>query len=568
MGWVALFALSMLAASLADGRPAFADTAVGTLVPTPGKNFTLTRDNTAFDSYGAAVRAIEGSTAVTLATPLDVTQGGGSKGRALCHPTDINDTYHYNGFCWSEADDTTSAVSNVHPGGWTPQGLTASHDAGLEPGGTYQGHQLVISSWYYGVGWSDDPATNLSLKDRFGRISIVDATGASWNYGHVMLVKPTGSGATANYVPVEKIHADGVAWYRNYLYVANGGELQVYDLNHLWKMKAFDDRTNIENNISSAMHHGWALPMVGRYYTKVQPDARSCPGEDQACFSSLSVDRNGSSHNLVSGAFLGPDDPRTGHIARWPLNETTGLLDADSAGVVTKTDAYATPVAGIQGVAKGDRWYYISAICPAGFRGTNPATLYTCIYRAEPNGPVTVLTRTPTMTQNLSYSTYSKRLWGLNEKDTLRTVFSLVPTTADASVYLENDYSKLCAGGESGLDNGHRVIQWGCINAQDERWVFELTTDALGNPAYFLRNEYSGKCMGTGSKLDNGTGMIQWTCNGAVDEKWWYDETTRELRNVYSGKCLGLGSGAAKGSQLIQWTCNGAADEKWNQVPR
>ncbi|GEB57424.1 hypothetical protein GCM10017674_58940 [Streptomyces gardneri] len=570
MGWVVLFTLSIVAASLIGGRPAVADRWVaGPLMLDPIANGTLTRDQDAFDSYGAAVQGIESSGAVTKATPLDVAQGGDENGpgRELCHPTDVNETYLPTGFCWNAFDDATSAVSNVKPGGWHPQGLTASHDAGLETGGTYQGHNLVMSSWYYGVGWSSDPKTNLLLKDRFSRISIVDATGTPRNYGHVMLVKPTGNGATANYVPVEKIHADGLAWYQNYLYVANGGELQVYDIRHLWKMKAIADRTNIENNISSAWNHAWALPMVGRYYTAKQLDSRSCPGE-QVCLSSLSVDRNDNSHNLVTGEYLEPNSGRTGHIARWPLDETTGLLAADSNNLVNMTDSHTTPLVGIQGVTKGDRWYYISAHCPAGYMGTDLETIYTCIYRAASNGVVLPLTRTPQMTQNLSYSTHSKRLWGLNEKDTIRTVFSLVPTAADSSIYLENDHIKLCASAESSLENGNRIIGQDCIEAQDERWVFEPTTDALGNTAYFLRNEYSGKCMGTGSKIDNGSGMIQWNCNGAIDEKWWYNETTRELKNAYSGKCLGIGSTAAPGTQLIQWTCNGAADEKWNRNPR
>ncbi|GHE10647.1 serine/threonine protein kinase [Streptomyces alanosinicus] len=146
---------------------------------------------------------------------------------------------------------------------------------------------------------------------------------------------------------------------------------------------------------------------------------------------------------------------------------------------------------------------------------------------------------------------------------------SSASTTADAgAVYLSNDYSALCAGAGSSTTNGAKVIQWGCTSAQDERWVFEATTDSNGKRAYFLRNAYSGKCMGPASSLASGAGIVQYTCNGAVDQKWWYDSGTRAVRNVYSGKCLGLGSKATKGSQLIQWTCNGAQDEKWSKTAR
>ncbi|WP_326647600.1 RICIN domain-containing protein [Streptomyces sp. NBC_01750] len=126
----------------------------------------------------------------------------------------------------------------------------------------------------------------------------------------------------------------------------------------------------------------------------------------------------------------------------------------------------------------------------------------------------------------------------------------------------------LCAGGGSKTGNGAPVIQWGCNNAQDERWVFETTTDSNGKTAYFVRNEYSGKCMGAASHLNDGAGVIQYTCNGAVDEKWWYDSGNKALRNVYSGKCLARGATATKGTQLIQYTCNGKQDESWEQIPR
>ncbi|WP_326647853.1 serine/threonine protein kinase [Streptomyces sp. NBC_01750] len=145
---------------------------------------------------------------------------------------------------------------------------------------------------------------------------------------------------------------------------------------------------------------------------------------------------------------------------------------------------------------------------------------------------------------------------------------SAPPTTNPSAVYLSNDYSALCAGAGNKVTNSSKVIQWGCANAQDERWVFEATTDSNGKRAYALQNAYSGKCMGPASSLANGAGMVQYTCNGAVDQKWWYDSGTHALRNVYSGKCLGLGSNATKGSQLIQWTCNGAPDEKWSKTAR
>ncbi|QKV96156.1 RICIN domain-containing protein [Streptomyces sp. NA02950] len=99
-------------------------------------------------------------------------------------------------------------------------------------------------------------------------------------------------------------------------------------------------------------------------------------------------------------------------------------------------------------------------------------------------------------------------------------MFSLKPRAADHSVYLRNSYSARCAGGGGKTGNGAPVIQWGCNNARDERWVFEETTDSNGRTGYFVRNTYPGTCMAAASHLDDGAGVIQYACNGTPDESW------------------------------------------------
>ncbi|MGW7364577.1 RICIN domain-containing protein [Streptomyces sp. NPDC054841] len=557
--WAAVVALSTAAVTLAGAQSA---AAAEPFTKVDARNFTMRIDQeSTFDDFGAIIRDVEKSGAVTKVTPLDVAQSRQHVGRPLCHTTGLNGTFKYNGFCFDKGDDTTSAYDPA--GGWHPQGLTASHDA--YPGGTVNGHHLYLASWYWGHGDSVDPSVD---RDKLARISVVESTGNDWSYGHVMLVKPTRPSGV-NFDPVTKVHADGMVWYGDKLFVANGGELQVYDFRHMWKMgTTARDQTGIYDGVSTARHHQWALPMVGRYLIGSPDKPRACPGE-RACLSSLSLDRSGTTDHLVSGEYLAGDDARTANVIRWPLNGSTGLLQADSTGTVKAAAAFAAPVKQLQGVATDGQYYYLSAQCPTGYMGDpNTADGYSCIYEVKPNHVPTVLTRSPSLTQNLSYSPSSGRLWGMNELTGHRVVFSLLPREADRTVYLSNDYSKLCAGAGNKTNNGARVIQWGCTNARDERWLFEGTKDSNGNPAYFVRNEYSGKCMGVGSSLAKGAGVIQYTCNGAVDEKWWYNDATHELRNVYSGQCLGLSSTATKGTQLIQWPCNDAKDEKWTKVPR
>ncbi|OLZ71529.1 hypothetical protein AV521_11390 [Streptomyces sp. IMTB 2501] len=528
------------------------------------------REMPGVDEGETARSVIEGAEAkgvVSRVSPLSVAQSRQHVGRPLCHTTGINGTLKYNGFCWDETDDWTSAYDPA--GGWHPQGFTASHDA--DPSGTIDGHHLYMATWYYGHGSSQNEEEDAKLRNLKARISILESTGTDWSYGHVLLVKPTGSRANPNFTSVNDVHADGMVWYGNRLFVANGGELQIYDLNHLWMVNSISKESGISGGTSSAEYHQWALPMVARYSNRTKaeqdnakPKERSnmyCTGPI-ACLSSLSLDRSVSPPRLVSGRHGDADRTTPVDVIRWPIED----LGEGGTSPVTATAAYQAPVHGLQGVATDGTYYYMSAMCETDYMGvTNPTDpdAYSCIWRAKPNGTVSILTRDSPLTQNLSYSFSSGRLWGMNERTGKRVVFSLLPRRIDDAQYLYNDYSKLCAGAGNKIENSTPVIQWGCTSAQDERWVFEETKDNNGNPAYIVQNAYSGKCMGPASSLANGAGMIQYTCNGAVDEKWWYDQDTHELRNVYSGKCLGLGSAATKGSQLIQWPCNGAQDERW-----
>ncbi|MEU1893086.1 RICIN domain-containing protein [Streptomyces pristinaespiralis] len=549
----ALVALSSLAALISGSQQALAADPVP--IKDEGKLFTQQsttpfelhpREMPGVDDRETARSVIEGLEAkgvVEPVTPASVALEGLESGRPLCHSTGLNETFKYNGFCWSGADDATSAFSPG--GGWHPQGFTASHDG--ETSGTVDGHHLYMASWYAG--------NQAEGQNKRARISILKSTGTEWKYGHVLLVRPTGSRANPGYTAVTDVHADAMVWYGDRLFVANGGELQIYDLDHLWL----------------TIHDGfkYVLPMVARYANRDKITQDTAPVGSRSnmncdvrtCLNALSLDRSVSPPQLVSGRYGKSDNPAPRDILRW----SPASFVESGTSIVKPTAAFAAPVHQLQGVATDGKYYYMSAQCDTGYMGdsnTQDELSYSCIWQAPAGGgEVSILTRAPALTQNLSYSTQSGRLWGMNEQTNHRVVFSLLPREADDYRYIYNDYSLLCAGAASKIDNSTPVIQWGCNNAKDERWKLEDTGD--GNGTVFLRNLYSGKCMGSASSTSNGAGMIQYTCNGAADEKWTYSEITRELRNVHSQKCLGLGAGATKGSQLIQWTCNGAQDERW-----
>ncbi|RAS70886.1 hypothetical protein C8D87_1011187 [Lentzea atacamensis] len=187
----------------------------------------------------------------------------------------------------------------------------------------------------------------------------------------------------------------------------------------------------IRDGVSSARYHQWALPLQGRYHTGdrgLDPRARS-GGSGRACLGSLSVDRTGPA--LVSGEYRSHAAGAGGRVVRWPLNDATDLPRADNGatvGTATASAAYSTPVFQMQGVATDGTWYYMAGECPQSWvpdliaRGA-----CSCIHRARPGGEPSVVTRSPSLTQNLSYSTASGRLWGLNEYTGHRVVFSIDP---------------------------------------------------------------------------------------------------------------------------------------------
>ncbi|KUL46209.1 hypothetical protein ADL12_02775 [Streptomyces regalis] len=421
--------LASLAAGLVTAQPA---AAASGLTPVPYSDLKLSLNaEKDFRALGAAVQGVESqSGAVSKVSALSVAQSRQHTGQAsLCHNTGLDGSLKYDGFCWDKADDTSNSWSPA--GGWTPQGLTGSHDA--SPSGTVDGHHLYVASWYWGNGPAD------ADRSKFGRISIAESTGTSVTYGHVMLVRPTGTGASANFTEVKNVHADGVVWYGNKLFVANGGELQVYDMRHLWKMDSRSERTGIVNGVSSARWHDYALPMVARYQTVPQgTNVRACAAAtgNKPCLGSLSLDRSKTPDALVSGEYRGHDAGGGGRVIRWNLNDATALPEADggaSVGSATADAAYASPVFQMQGVATDGTYYYMSGECPTGWVPDPDAPhTYSCIHRAKVGAEPHVLTKSPPLTQNLSYAPSSGRLWGLNEEINTssgkRVVFSLDPT--------------------------------------------------------------------------------------------------------------------------------------------
>lgn len=518
------------------------------LEPLDTASFQLTRigaDNTDL------IKSVEATLGADKVAPVTEVLGGRTGRANLCHGTGVNWALKVDGFCWDE-DDDKSGYTDEPLGGWMPQGFAGAHAA--TPDGLYAGRHLYATSWYFGKFRNGDPGED------YTRISIAESTGDRVTYGHIALVEPTSGGfKQLRY----KSHADGVAWYGDRLFVANGVELQVYDLTHIWRM---DDTTRGDTGLidgkTSARFHRWALPLVARYstYTKAGKDPtepfpganpRSCgPANDELCLSTVSVDRS-DSPSLVSAENR---KGAGGRIVHWPLAD----LGVGAPTVVPALQkGYTSPVYNMQGIATDGTDYYMSGDCPETWPGYKT---YSCIHVAGPGDAPHVKTQAPWLTQGLSWDPHAKRLWGANEalKDTngngRRVVFSLDPhagRTVDGWGWLANHNrpGSVCATPQSDdTADGTPVTVWTCTGAESQRWAFR---DGR------IVHKMSGKCLtpkGDASDVD-GTVLTLWTCNPASNSQKFSPGVGAIVNS--SGKAITpKGNEFINGAWLTLWTAS------------
>lgn len=296
-------------------------------------------------------------------------------------------------FRWNAGDDAVTY--------WYPQGTTGSA-TGVPGVGHVNGRYVVFVSWYHKP--ENDSSTTVN---KGVRISVADITTiASATYRHVLLVEPTGA---ANYKPVP-IHAGGIAWYKNWLYVADTSKgLRVFDLDHLIEVKTGDGNAiglKTATNEYHAFGYRYILPQVNRYSL--------CGGTCCTRFSFVSVDLTHSPPSLISGEYTSGNI--NGRLVRWPLDAITGRLQTTS-NAVTSTGAYFHGVAAVQGGMTAGQRLFASSNANA---GSYASSLHTGLV----GGAVTAYGY-PNGVEDLHYSASSTNMWTNTEFPGSRFVFSV-----------------------------------------------------------------------------------------------------------------------------------------------
>ena len=147
---------------------------------------------------------------------------------------------------------------------WYPQGLTSTSDAlGV---GEWEGKNLWIASWY---------------SDEYGSVRVTFVDKKTLMYRHVLLVVPntpelyTGPPAPATDFKKLKIHAGGIVWYGDTLWVVDTTKgLRVFDLNNIWQVETGDGVGKMANGEFSAQNYRYVIPQI-RYAPLIHPSNTS-----------------------------------------------------------------------------------------------------------------------------------------------------------------------------------------------------------------------------------------------------------------------------------------------------
>jgi hypothetical protein len=400
--------IAAAATTLFVGPSAYAATPLAPIASSTVTQFAL-NPGTSFARDSAAISAVESGGAVQVLNADDVLTSGGWTGvEGLCHDTGLSSTLSPSGWCWDSADDTSDSYTST--GGWTPQGITGSYDA--QPGGLWDNHKAFLASWH----WDVNMGTSSAQANVYARVTLVNADNNAIHYNHLLLVQPEkNADGSGTFTQTPGTHADGVVWYGNKVFVANGRQLQVYDLRHIWKVNSQTSSVGVSGGTSSAHYSNYALPMIGEYYTTDGGACQVVTGTTP-CLNSLSLDRSGTDA-LVSAEYY---NGAGGRIVRWPLDYLTALpttSDPSGIGVSHASAGFTSPIWQMQGAATDGTTYWMAGLCPTGV-GADPydSAGYSCIHYAASDAAPHVLTTSPPLTEDLGYDPAKGRIWGLNER--------------------------------------------------------------------------------------------------------------------------------------------------------
>ncbi|CAF1363114.1 unnamed protein product [Adineta steineri] len=257
---------------------------------------------------------------------------------------------------------------------WMPQGVTTVGDAKTDQ--YWNTKQPILISWYDKK--PKTPTNTDADKIKGARVTFFDPETAK--YQHVLLVYPfINSFGNVSYMSLrttqkegyDSLHAGGIAWYGNYLYVADTARgFRVFDMRYIFDLKEakngdITDKNQIGYHNGKYYAHGYryVMPEIAAWSSVVNRDStKTCTlNAGSPTFSFTGVDRSGFPH-LTTGEFCADkiaagDINKSGRVARWPLDGNTGQPKLIN-GLWKADAAYRLPISNIQGgVSYNNTWY-------------------------------------------------------------------------------------------------------------------------------------------------------------------------------------------------------------------
>lgn len=272
----------------------------------------------------------------------------------MCGPPASPATRWADGFGWDAEDARTRR--------WMPQGITSTADA--RAGGSQQDRAVLAISWY---------APRVEGRTDGVRVTFVDLSEPGGRrYAHVLLVEPAGDGPAARPWRPVAVHAGGLVWCGDLLYVAaTYGGLRVFDLRMLARV---DPR--------QFLGHRYVLPQRGSYL----PGAGTCMR-----YSFLSLDHGGPGVGLWAGEYARTTGATA--IARFAVDPGDGSLLA-SAGIARPDTVRTLPLARMQGLARAESAYVVTTSrgprLPGDLWTGEPDGVFRRRFAALPAGPEAV----------------------------------------------------------------------------------------------------------------------------------------------------------------------------------
>lgn len=328
-------------------------------------------------------------------------------------------------FCFTAGDVATEE--------WMPQGVTTVADA--QDDQQWGDKQAILVSWY-------DKQT---APVKGVRVSFLDTD--TGNYQHVLLAYPYTNGqGDPSYEAVTtpqagdggSVHAGGIVWYGNYLYVVDTRRgIRMFDMRYIFDIRSaangdVEDAGRIGRHGDTYYSHGYryVMPQVRGWSN---PDGLATFPSEHRCrvagpqkFSYVALDRSEEPDALVTGEYCADqnDPDLNGRVASWPLDGATGLPREDGDGAWRATGAHRLPKPRVQGaVSTADRWYLHST----GGGTTGPGHLQAAVSGGGATGVLTTDSAEHDVAvgvEDLSYWPGRDQLWTVTEHDGQRIIYA------------------------------------------------------------------------------------------------------------------------------------------------